>query len=224
MPNPLYQDKGGLSIFEATEPQDYIRMFEVPCGSCMVLTPLFLGSEMKVWHEMIKEHNIYPASWYHFTPHSRGVWMEYNGQPLARCMIYRLKRDQPWTTFGDIKCANNGAARVLWELMAEELDFIYDSNPVHTREPFNVPAYYHPRMKTMLCPLPHCDNQEKDFSVVYNQEHTRGAYNFIFYPDDQAPDNAFKIKLTYDHHGYLMQEEVEQRLPRHELPSRKRVA
>lgn len=185
-----------------TKPEDYVKMFDVQCGSCMVLGPKgFTGREMRLWHEMKDKHNIHPASWYHFTPHSRGVFITIDGVPLARCMQYRddLTKDE-WPFFSDIKYTSYGARDLLYTIMnATECVYIQEkhTNTRDTVQAFEVPGYE--SSEGVVCPLPHCDFQTKDFSVTYDAERKV----FKFWPDKDAPEDAVHIKSTYDHDGYL---------------------
>lgn len=185
--------------------EDYTRMFEVPCGSCMVLSPHGFGHHL--WAKIKEEHNLYPSAWYHYTPHSMGAWLEEDGEPVARCMLYRFDLDKDvWPYFGDIKFVNTEHGRRLLKMMLAENKTLLPAHMLMpTPQKFTVPGIDSGDVvEGVVSPLPHCDAQAKDFSVTYDAD----TETFTFWPDRDAPKEAFKIRMTYSHDGYLRAEEV----------------
>lgn len=200
-----YTDSFGnkVVINICTTPEDYTKMFSVQCGSCMVLGPKGWGN-MGLWHEIKDTYNLYPASWYHYTGYSRGVFIELDGIPIARCMNYRVEKDEDFQCFSDIKSTSYGASALIHNVMMDVLGLVplNERYAVNTQWDFVVPGIE--CSEGIVCPLPHCDMNAKDFSVTFNEE----TKEFHFYPDDEAPEHAFHIASTYDHDGYLNAVEV----------------
>lgn len=182
-------------------------MFEVPVGTCMVIGSPMLAGDPLVWRYIRDAFGLHPASWYHWQGYARGVWAEYKGMPIARCMQYRVNPKMGWTHFGDIKAINWYAHQIIKEAMAS-LDLTHIRvGLVTTMNSYKVPGVEVNTLGlTTVCPLPHCDMQHKDFSVTYSD----ATKEFTFYNDKDAPKGAFKINSTYDHDGWLRVETVKE--------------
>ena len=181
--------------------EDYTRMFSVPCGSCMVLNPEGYGHDL--WRAIKQEFNLYPSAWYHYEPHSRGVWLEEDGVPVARGMEFRNNANMDvWPFYGDVKAISFGYADLMEDMLGEGKRLI---SGIPTITEFEVPGIDTGiKGEGVVCPLPHCDAHRKDFSVTYD----KGTKVFTFFNNKFAPKKAFMIDQTYDHNGYLRSSEV----------------
>lgn len=215
-------NENGIAIYAADTPEDYTRMFSVPCGSCMVMptSPEATFGGQKMWLPIMAKYGLHPAAWYHYTGYSQGVWLEVLGKPLARCMRYRAiecwNSDgsityEPWSMVGDPHYASGLAADYLLRFMVEKLELQpamrLGINKVSTLNGFDIPAleldgeYY--------CPLAHSDFNAKDFRVAFFPEGTNpqapGGPTFRFMPEHLGPNKKtfLRVHSTYDWDGYI---------------------
>ena len=193
---------GEFQLHFCSTPEDYTKMFEVPCGSCMVLNPK--GYMHDLWHYIKDTFNLYPSAWYHYEPHSRGVWLEEDGKLVARAMVYREDANvDVWPLFNDIKAISFGYGNKLEDMLSKKHKRL--KGPIPTITIFDMPGIDTGLpLEGVVCPLPHCDAHRKDFSVTYDIS----AKIFTFYPDHLAPDHAYKIEATYNHNGFIRSREV----------------
>lgn len=209
-------------LYCAETPEDYTRMFSVPCGSCMVMPHSDKAAfyDQKLWRPMLAKYGIHPAAWYHYTGYSRGMWLEVDGVPLARCMQYRsiegwnedgTPKYEDWSMYGDIHHASGYSAYLLSQLAEQKLgltsSFKMKINSVSTLNHFYVPALE--LDGEFYCPLAHSDFNEKDFWVAFlpagEDPKNPGPPVFKFVPGHLGPDykRFLHIRSTYDWMGYI---------------------
>lgn len=206
-------------------PSDYVTMFGMNKDTCMKIHPgnhTVANWHQLLWQDMKKMHNIHPASWYHYQPYAAGFYVVKKNNHidvLMRGMLYKNdpETDAPWRAWGDVKFADNlkpndpeisGAfMRGVLQTLAYNGITDYRQRMQKTICSYSIPSFNHPVFGS-LCPLAHCDQQDKDFAVLYKDG------RFHFFRQEDAPSGALHIFNTYIFDGYITRFEAEHGLSR----------
>lgn len=171
-------------------------MFTVPTGGCMVVGNTY-NEAHKLWPEIYEDTGVYPSAWYHYTQYSKGAYVKLNGKLVGRFMYY-YDTDGNAVGFGDIKAINHTYITRI-ERLCKQLGLTQTRN-VTTQSRFKVHGIKHKHLnkgETWHCPLPNCDNQQKDFVVVFD----KNTNEFIF--DQFTRMKGTAVTSTYVHNGFI---------------------
>jgi len=183
-----------------TPAECYIAYSTNVIGSCMKKgSTHYQDWTSKTWVKIADDTGHYPSSWYLYLPYAKQCYLEVDGRPVARYMLYRtdVTKDE-WPSYGYVK----GESYVYCDQVHTEMKRLGKKlaygTPTVCR--FEVPALFHPLLKdgkVAHCPLPFSDEHQKDFSVVYDEE----KQVFVF-------DKSTKLKGTavpnmYHYRGYI---------------------
>lgn len=184
------------------KPEDYIKMYRTKCYSCVGVVPASQNhhgpATGKFWHSLLEEQNVWPTVWYHYNPHTQGVFSVRGDEPVARAFILKDAKGVD-IGFGGVYAINDAERQALMAYLTQDRK-LKNNTRLSLTASFKVPGIK--SSKGYVCPMPHCDDIAKGFKVAFDKE----TQEFIFNPPKEM--KSIIIQDTYRHNGYINEKEI----------------
>jgi hypothetical protein len=197
-------------LIYANTPSDYTEMFSCDAKTCMSPGSNHYSDVAKELTKLGRS----PAEWFHYNPHTQGVYMRKEGTVVARGMLVRTDTTKPFKTFTNIVGSTPEFGKQLATLIKQAGytsisgggDFYYYGT-VDITTAFEVPAIEHKKKK--YCPLPFHDSVRATYCFYYDEDKDV----FIYAPLSGAPKDKKSIRNTspYDFKGFASTDDIESR-------------
>jgi len=183
-------------------PSDYFQMFSCEAGSCMTHEA---NSHFPVAREFMRR-GIMCGNWFHYNPHTLGVFLEEDGEVMARAILLRDDVTKPFAQmYHDVHGVSQGAKHLLRDLLQDIGYTTYQGSDGLYRgqltisEHFEIPG--HELRGVQYSPMAFHDSVSTDYWVAYDAERKVFEYG----PLETIPNNRRTISehSTYTYNGFL---------------------
>lgn len=190
-------------------PEDYVDMFSVNAFTCMTHNSTHMSQVAK---DILRDTGYFSSMWFHFNPHTQGVYIRKNGKAVARAMIVRSETNENFRHYTNIIASTN-EFRASIEGLLRQAGYVCNNGDyyqVSIKEKFSVPAFEYKNKK--YCPLPFHDSVKSNYAIVWNE----GANAFEFSPVATKTPNMPSVQSIspYDFHGMIEVESFKARAAR----------
>jgi len=184
-----------LPMVFCTTPFDYVTMYKVQCGSCMVLDTVH-GGDLR--NRVLDIENVWPSVLLNYSPQWQGVYLMKGESIVARTSLYRKDSLEPFREFARARGSTPAFADML-EKQLTKFNYVpkADYTTMRFSEEFEVPPllfedkYY--------CPIPHVDEMAKPFQVAWDEERKV----FLVGPTSNTKLPKASVTSTYTYSGWL---------------------
>jgi hypothetical protein len=183
-------------------PEDYIEMYKAG-SSCMTVGTNGYGHLKSICTSIWDEQKLWPTIWYHYNPHTQGVYLKYKGRPDARCFLL-TGEGRGWHTSSGIYASTYECSGRLRRLLDQQgfktIPYKYGDPNSGGKEKitqeFRVPGVLH--LDKYYGAVPNCDDIVKPFCVSFDPV----TKDFVF-----GPKGDHQISNTYNYGGWINQDQ-----------------
>lgn len=188
-----------LSVVQCNSSEDHVALYEVHALSCM--SPK--QHEYSEYNTTLKtflynKHGIWPSMWYHYNPHTKGVFLRVGKRGVARAILLRKDVNKEFKNYYPTIYAESGFYdRKFQTILQQEIGLKPEYDNVSIQNRFKVPAIL--LFSIPICPLPFHDCITGCYSCYYN----KNEKVFYFGPKNSLPSTANTIRDPYNYCGYI---------------------
>ena len=177
-------------------PKDHVLLYDIAC-SCMSPKDRYYNTSLKRY--LYDKKYLWPSIWYHYNPHTKGVFLQVAGRGVARTILVRSDIKKDFVEYYDNIYAESGIYSDIFREILNKKGFKpkrgYYTTIVNTV--FKVPAIW--VFGQPVCPLPFHDCVSYGFGVHFDKEKNV----FYFGPISKIPKPSKIIGDSYEYRGYL---------------------
>lgn len=161
--------KGLTDIVVCDTPEDHVTLYEVHAYSCM--SPKGRG-EYSSWLKtyLYKNHKLWPSMWYHYNPHTKGIFLQFGNRGVARAILIRQNIKKPFKEYYRNIYAESSMYRSMFVniLRKKKISQRWEYGGVALTSTFKVPAIQ--VFSKPICPLPFYDCMGSPISCKFNKK------------------------------------------------------
>ena len=187
------------NLVECNSPKDHVTLYEVHALSCMSPKQTSYqeyNTNLKTF--LYKKHKLWPSMWYHYNPHTKGIFLRMGKRGVARTILLRQNVKGKFNCYYRNIYAESFFYKDKFKLMLENNEGLSSRiQTISITNVFKVPAIL--LFSIPICPLPFHDCVNYEYYCYFNKTEKV----FYFGPKDSLPSTAKCVGSSYAYNGYI---------------------
>lgn len=144
--------KGLVGVVVCDTPKDHIALYKI-AYSCMSPKSNYSATWLKTY--LYKNHGLWPSMWYHYNPHTKGIFLQFGNKGVSRAILIRQNINAPFREYWRSIYSESLIYNKMFVDVLHKKGFRSRSSNIDVTCYFKVPAIQ--VFDKPICPLPFHD-------------------------------------------------------------------